>query len=79
MEEPRIIDHNPHEKRPTNTIWWMGWALIALLWAGYLYFHEFDWWSLSLGAGTGIALACWAITITDNKVPSWMSDSPPRR
>lgn len=73
------IEHNPHEKRPTNTIWWVGWTFIALMWAGYLYFHEFDWWSLALGGISGMALASWAVTITDNKVPSWMSGSPPRR
>lgn len=73
------IDHNPHEKRPTNTIWWVAWPLILLQWAGYLYFREFDWWSIALGGGTGLVLATWAIDVTGNKVPSWMSGQPPRR
>lgn len=73
------IDHNPHEKRPTNTIWWVGWAFIAVMWVGYLYFHEFDWWSVALGLITGMTLVGWAVDLTDNKVPSWMSGGPPRR
>lgn len=79
MEEPRIIDHNPHEKRPTNTIWWVAWPLTGVLWVGYLYFHSFDWWSVALGGGTGILLASWSVDITGNKVPSWMSGGPSRR
>jgi hypothetical protein len=73
------IDHNPHEQRPTNTIWWVGWTLIALLWVWYLYFFKFDWIPLALGGISGIALTCWAVTMTDNKVPSWMGGGPPRR
>lgn len=77
--EPPIIDHNEHEKRPTNAIWWVIWPIVALQWVGYLYFREFDWWSIALGAGTGLVLATWAIEITGNKVPDSWRSKPPRR
>lgn len=73
------IDHNPHEKRPTNTIWWVAWIGVALMWAWYFYFRELDWMALALGGTTGMILAAWAIDVTGNKVPSWMSGQPPRR
>lgn len=79
MSEPSLIDHNPHEKRPTNTIWWVGWTLVALMWAWYLYFHEFDWLPLALGGITAATLVGWSVDISGNKVPSWMSGNPPRR
>lgn len=78
MREPPTIEHNPHEKRQTNTIWWVIWPIIVLQWAGYLYFHEFDWWSVAIGGGTGIVLATWAIEITGNKTPDWMKSHPRR-
>lgn len=71
-KDPPRIDHNPHEKRQTNTIWWILWPAVALLWAWYLYFYEFDWPSIAIGGLTMGVLATWAIEITGNKVPdSW--------
>lgn len=66
------IEHNPHEKRPTNAIWWVLWPIIGLSWVGYFWFRDADLWSLALGGFTGMMLATWAIEITGNKVPdSW--------
>ncbi len=66
------IDHNPHEKRQTNTIWWVIWPIVAMQWVAYLYFNTFDLWSIALGGVSGLVLATWAIEITGNKVPdSW--------
>lgn len=67
------IDHNPHEKRPGNGIWWLLWPIIGLLWVGTGYFWGFNWPQILLGVGTGGILATWAIEITGNKAPDWMT------
>lgn len=72
------IEHNPNEKRPTNTIWWVAWGIVALLWVGQ-YFSGFDWDQVFLGLGTGCLLATWAIETTGNKVPDWMAPRPRKR
>lgn len=72
------IEHNPHEKRPGNGIWWVLWPIIGLGWAGYLYSFMPDWTAAFLGLGTGGVLATWAIEVTGNKPPEWMK-LPPRR
>lgn len=74
------IDHNPHEKRPTNTIWWVLWVGIALLWVGYLSYREFDKEAIFLGIGTGCVFALWAMEMKgDNSVPAWMVPKPRKR
>lgn len=71
-KDPPLIDHNPHEKRQTNAIWWVLWPAVALLWVAGFYFEFLDRTSILLGLGTGAMLATWAIEITGNKVPeSW--------
>jgi hypothetical protein len=79
--KPPIIDHDPHERRPTNAIWWALWPFVGLQWASYFYFNAPDWWALAIGFVTGGVLASWAIEITGNKVPdSWRGKpSSPRR
>ena len=52
----RQIDHNPFEKRYTNTVWWVVWIGIVVMWVGYLYFRAPDIWSLALGGITMGAL-----------------------
>lgn len=79
MTEPPIIDHNPDERRLGNGIWWVAWGGLALLWAGYFAYHDFDRWSVFLGIATGGILASWAIETTGNKLPSWMIPPPKRR
>jgi prepilin signal peptidase PulO-like enzyme (type II secretory pathway) len=73
------IEHDPNERRQTNTIWWVIWPIVGLLWAWYLYFFEFSWPALALGILSGGVLATWAIEVTGNKTPEWMKSSPPRR
>jgi hypothetical protein len=73
------IDHEPNERRQTNTIWWVLWPILALQWIATGYFWGFDWHQLALGGFTGLVLATWAIEVTGNKVPRWMKGSPPRR
>ncbi len=69
----REIDHNSNEKRPGWTIWWVAWAILAVLWALTLFGDApVDWDNTLLGLGTGVLLAIWGIEITGNKVPeSW--------
>lgn len=67
------IDHNPHEKRPTNGIWWAAWIGVALGWVGYLSFYEFDKIGVAIGFLTGALLAIWSLEMKgDNEPPSWM-------
>lgn len=67
------IDHNPHEKRPTNTIWWAAWIIVVLGWAWYLTYRDFDRDALLLGALTGIVFTLWSLEMKgDNDAPSWM-------
>ena len=74
------INHNPHEKRLGNGIYWAVAAILIFSWLGYFYFRAPDWWSLALGGFTAGALVTWAIEITGNKVPeSWRPKEPPRR
>ncbi|TPJ97634.1 hypothetical protein FJ872_31980 [Mesorhizobium sp. B2-5-9] len=70
------IEHNPKERRMTNTVWWVLAVILALQWAGYLYFRGFDLWSIALGFVTGGILASWAIEISGNK---WPFSSPGSR
>ena len=75
MSEPPLIEHNPHEKRQTNTIWWVLWPMIAAMWVGFIYFDMVDWPSAAIGGLTLGVLATWAIEVTGNKVPeSWRRD-----
>lgn len=76
------IEHNPNEKRPTNTIWWVLWTAVALLWIGQISAHgwsSLDWTQISLGAFSMGVLATWAIETTGNKVPDWMIPRPRKR
>lgn len=53
-------------------MWWIGWAVIAALWANVAFFHGLDWPQIGLGFFTGAMLSNWAIEMTGNKVPdSW--------
>lgn len=69
------IEHNPDEKRPTSTIWWIAWAIVALLWTAQIYldgWSSLNWTQISLGGVTVGVLAIWAIEVTGNRVPeSW--------
>jgi len=65
----REIEHNPHEKRLTNGVWWALAIMLIVLWGGYFYFNAPDWWGVLLGLGSGSMLATWAIEKTGNKVP----------
>lgn len=72
------IDHDPHEIKPQAGGWLLPWAVVAVGWAGCLYFNMIDWTSVALGAGTGGLLATWAIELTGNRIPdSWRK--PPKR
>jgi hypothetical protein len=71
------IDHNPHEKRPTNGIWWGAWIVVAVCWVWYLTYKEFDREALMLGGLTGGMLALWALEMKgDNEPPSWLKGKP---
>lgn len=71
------IDHNPHERRETNGIWWVLWPIVILGWISSFWFGLIQWHSVALGAFSGLVLATWAIEITGNKIPdSWRSKTP---
>jgi hypothetical protein len=71
-EDDRTIEHSDYEKRPTNTVWWVLWVIIGLVWLGTWRYDGFDWEQIALGFFTGGVLVAWAIEITGNKVPdSW--------
>jgi hypothetical protein len=71
------IDHNPHEKRPTNTVWWLAWIVVALLWVGQFYLNDWSsikWDQVALGGITMGLLALWSLEMKgDNNAPSWMT------
>lgn len=75
MEDPKTIDHNPDERRPTNGIWWAAWFIVALLWIGQIYLEgwsSIQWDQVGIAAFTMGVLATWAMETTGNKLPSWM-------
>lgn len=53
-------------------VYWGCFAVLVLLWGGYLAANAPDWWAIALGAGTGLFIATWAIEMTGNKAPGWM-------
>lgn len=63
------IEHNPYEKRPTNGIWWISWALVAFGWSTYLYFNVPDWGSIALGAYSMAILVFFVTEKIGNRVP----------
>lgn len=73
----REIDHNPFEKRYTNTVWWVAAALVVLLWVWYLYFFEFQWIPIALGLGTGALLVAWVNEMEQAKKPRSRPRKPP--
>lgn len=73
--EHPTIEHNQHEKRAGNGIWWAAWAFVGVLWLGTWFFWGFDWHQIALGAGTGLLLATWALELTGNKTPEWLANS----
>jgi hypothetical protein len=68
-----IIEHNPHEKRPTNGIWWAAWGVVALMWVAQTYLGGFDWGQIALGAFTAFVFSAWVLELTGNELPSFMS------
>lgn len=70
------IDHDPNEPKidRSDFPWWAVGLGLIFIWVCYLTFHDFDWYSIAVGLGTGTMLACWAVDTTGNKVPdSWKS------
>ncbi len=67
-----IIDHDPNEtpRKPERVIYWLGAAIVILLWICEWYFHGFSWRPIALGLFTGAMVTAIAIEITGNKPPS---------
>lgn len=61
------IDHNPYEKRYTNTVWWVAWIGVGLLWIWYLNFFDFQWIPIVLGGLTMGVLVAWVNEVEQNK------------
>lgn len=76
QNEPKIIDHNPDERRPTNGIWWGAWGVVALLWIGQIYldgWSSIQWGQIALGGISFGILTLWSLEMKgDNEPPSWM-------
>lgn len=71
------IDHNAHEKRPSNGVWWGAWIVVVIGWVWYLNYREFDRDAIALGAITGIVLTLWSLEMKgDNEPPSWLKGKP---
>jgi hypothetical protein len=65
------IDHNPHE-RPRKSgeprfMWWVGFVILALLWAWFFTFQIPSWVSVGIGFGTGLMVMAWAADIWGDK------------
>ena len=73
--EPPVIDHDPDEPpldRTGNWPYWVGFALLAVLWIGNLALFTLDWHSIVLGAATGGIFVAIVLDYTGNRVPKWM-------
>lgn len=76
----KTIEHNSQEsRRKLPMVWPQAWIVMALGWAGYLYFYPVNWVEISLGFLTGGLLVAWAVDITGNKVPDFMVPKDARR
>jgi hypothetical protein len=73
------IDHVKHEKRPGYGVYWFLAAFLLLSGATYFLTQTPDWWGICLGGGVVFVITTWAIEITGNKAPDWMSPRPRRR
>lgn len=71
------IDHNPFEKRYTNTVWWVAWIGVVIMWLGYFYFREPDVWSLALGGVTIGLLVASVNEMEENKKTRSRPRKPP--
>lgn len=72
MDDPKLIDHIPNERRPSNAGEWAAWIIVAASWVWYLYFRDFDWISIALGCLTGGMIVSWIMERTGNKAPDWI-------
>lgn len=78
MKEPPLIEHDETEFSDKRAGWPSGFLLLAVIWAGNLYYFPFDWRSAALGGLTGLLVAAWAIDVTGGKVPKSWRTKPPR-
>lgn len=73
------IDHDPQEFSDKRAGWPSTFVVLVVGWAGYLYFHPFDWWSVAIGGASGALIVAWAMDITGGKIPmSWRSKASRR-
>lgn len=73
----KMIEHDPDEFTDKRGNWWLAWSVLALVWAGNLYFFPIDLRSVALGLYTGCIIVAWAMDITGGKVPeSWRTKPP---
>lgn len=76
---PPQIEHDETEFADKRAGWPSTWAVVALIWAGNLYFFPFDWRSMALGMLTGCILVAWSMDVTGGVVPrSWRGKTPGR-
>ena len=69
------IEHDPHEPKIDrgNWIYWLAWAVVAVLWVGALGVGlPIDWFSICLGAISTAVLIIHVTEKTGNKPPDWM-------
>lgn len=72
-EAPKdYIEHNPNEKRQPWWLWWVAWAFVAMVWAGYVLHNTVDWWAISVGGLSGLMLVAWVADTAGLDIPeSW--------
>lgn len=74
--------HDPHEKRPTNRIYWACFALVAVQWILIFALDGFDdvnWDYVMLGFNSGLIYLGWATEIRHSKGSPWLKGSGHRR
>lgn len=75
----KLIEHDPNANKRKPSVWAPVFTILAALWGASLFYFSLDWHSVLLGLGTGAVIAGWAVEMTGNKVPPWMSGLPTRR
>jgi hypothetical protein len=69
------IEHDadePPRDRTGNWPYWLGLALLMVLWIGNLLYVPLNWNSVALGAITGGGFVGFMMEYTGNRLPRWM-------
>lgn len=73
-----LIEHNPKERRPTNTVWWVLLVGLAAAWVSVLWFGIVDWKSAALGAATAGVFVLGMTEFLERRSPGSVTGKPRR-